>query len=148
MNNRDTQRHNKANKAVQAYLYGKITHDIVSTIKSKNCVSDEPLNTKDEVTDKLLGLVLQSNDKMTNYFGESQSDLNKQICAKYADGQHSKISRAITNNEDIFRVDGVSPYVVSNELLSIYEEYNQLMNEGTWMTLSIFISYSVKMNQH
>ena len=131
MSNRDIQQNNKTKKAVQAYLYGKITHDIVHTVMNNNKTSDE-IGSKDMNSDRLLNLVLQSNQKMTNYFGESQSDMNKLICAKYADGQHSKISRAITNNEDVFRVDGVSPYVVTNELLSIYEEYNNLMHNGTY----------------
>ena len=99
MNNRDTWRNNKANKAVQAYLHGKITHDIVSTVMSNHTSSDQSEGNED-ATDKLLHLVLQSDNKMTNYFGESQSDLNKLICAKYANDQHSKISRAISNNEE------------------------------------------------
>ena len=131
MNNRDSQHNNKTNKAVQAYLYGKITHDIVNTVMSNHTSSDQSDGNEDS-TDKLLHLVLQLNNKMTNYFGESQSDLNKLICVKYADGQHSKISRAISNNEDTFRVDGVSPYVVFNELLSLYEEYNRLLDSGTY----------------
>ena len=128
--NRDSQRNNKANKAVQAYLFGKLTHDIVESIRDTRITNDND-STQSNIKDELLQLVLKTNEKMTNYFGESQSHLNKLICAKYADGQHSKISIAIANNEDmIFSVKGISPYAVTNKLLELYKCFNFIMSDG------------------
>ena len=81
--NRDSRRNNKANKAVQAYLFGKLTHDIVESIRDTRITNDND-STQSNIKDELLQLVLKTNEKMTNFFGESQSDLNKLICAKYS----------------------------------------------------------------
>ena len=125
LRNRDVQRRNKANKAVQACLLSKLATDSIKLLKTKTNFN----NADNENCLNLLELAEETNVMMIDYFCKSQSSINKATCDKYARSQHSLILSAMRNNEPISNVPGISKYVVDENILQAYRDFNNLQSK-------------------
>ena len=120
LKNRDSARTNKANKAVRACLYGKIANDTLECIRK---TGDAAMHSSSA---SLLAVAEKSNQIMIDHFCKSTDNLNKEICYNYASNQHNLILAAMKNNENISEVKCISPYIIDNSLLELYEKFHQL----------------------
>ena len=120
LNNRDTAQTNKANKAVRACLFGKIANDTLE------CIRNSTETTAESSSTSLLAVAERSNRIMIDHFCKSTDNLNKEICYNYASNQHNLILAAMKNNEDISEIKCISPYIIDDNLLEMYEKFHQL----------------------
>ena len=120
LRNRDTQRRNKANKAVQACLLSKLASDSIKMLRNNSAYSP------DRKSLALLSVAETTNKMMTEYFCNSQSSINKMTCEKYANSQHSMIIRALKNNEPLNSVTGISEYVIDEAIIKAYQDFTKL----------------------
>ena len=138
-NNRDNQRTNKANKAVKACLFGKITKDTLSFIQ-RNCPN---LSQQGQVqVNHLLKIANISNDKMVEHFCKSADSISKETCMSYSTGQHNLILQAMKNKENISSVKCISPYVIDSDLLSMCKTFTNLTtSNGKYIYFVFFAIY-------
>lgn len=126
--NRDTQRVNKANKAIQACLYSRIGRDTIKLLISTG-ENDLP----DTRSSQLLQLAQNANQMLHDNFCKTQTSLSKKTCDNYADKQHSIILRAIKNNENIRDVEGISKHILDEDLIKLYAEFRRLSDIGMYL---------------
>ena len=117
LRNRDTQRVNRGNKAIQASLLSKLNNEIIKKLS----VIPVP-SSHDNEKIQLLNLANRTNDMLLQRFNRSQTSINKATCEKYASVQHGLICRAIRYNEDITQVTGLSSYIIDDEIIAAYDE--------------------------
>ena len=120
LRNRDNIRTNRANRAIQACLLGNIANDSISRITLS---SDEDSN---ENNVELLKLVKESSDRMIDSFCSSQTSINRTTCYRYAKEQHNLIRKAFKFNENISDIASISPHVVNDDLIKMYQTLNSM----------------------
>ena len=145
LNNRDLQRTNKANKAVKACLFGKITKDTLTCIQANNSQNTQHENSTIE---SLLNIADSSNDQMINHFCISANSISKESCLAYARGQHSLILGAMRNKETIKSVKSISPYVIDEELITLYDSFHRFLDiNGKTYSIGVFSNYMSHIHQ-
>ena len=124
LNNRDSCRVNKANKAIQACLLGKIHIDTLSHLQRTN---------NGEYEKDMLDFAIRNCEKMTEHFCSSQESISTTSCMQYARNQHRLISKAVKNKEDINNIMSISKYVVDSSLLKVYDQFNKMTSTGKYL---------------
>lgn len=137
LQNRDTQRVNRGNKAIQASLVSQLNVEVLKHLE-KLPMSDSVKYTKT----KLVNLASKTNAMLLERFNKSQTSINKTTCEKYASVQHSLISRAIRYNEDLTQVSGLSSYVIDEDIVSTYNELKTLSQSGK-LPYTVTYSFSI-----
>ena len=122
LKNRDTQRINRANKAVRACLFGKISRDTLHALHRRSPTTDNRTNNQ---VIQLLDIAKNANEKMIENFCISQENVSKDLCDKYATVQHNLIMNAMSNKEDLDSVKSISRFVLDEDRRNMY---NQLYN--------------------
>ena len=125
LGNRDTQRVNKANKAIQACLLGKINNETFDHIQK-----GFP-NASSICSSKLIELAKNSNEKMIHNFCLSQESISKAGCERYASTQHNLITNAFRNKEDVNAVGSISQHIVDKDLLEVYSNLSTIITNET-----------------
>lgn len=120
LKNRDTSRTNKANKAVRACLFGKLTNDTLNHIRTQN------QNSISDATESMLQVAESTNLRMMDHFCKSSDSISKDTCITYANDQHNLIVAAMKNKEDVAKVKCISPYIVDEKLLECYQNLHDL----------------------
>lgn len=135
LKHRDSIRKNRANKAVQACLFSKITKESIRRISTGSSENMSPLRIPqlDNTASSLLSLTLSTNEKTVDNFSSSQNSISKACCSTYAGKQHNLILRAFQNKEDVSSILGISPYILNDEILEMYERFNELDINGMYI---------------
>ena len=117
LRNRDINRKNRANLAVQACLYSKInTSSLTKLEKMLNC----PNSINSESAKKLIEIAQSSNKSMVDCFTRSQNEISKNTCINYANEQFGLFSRGVTNGEQISDNDNFSKHIITGDIVDMY----------------------------
>ena len=129
MGNCDTRRINKANKAIQACLLGKLHLETLNEIQKTG--NNQPEN-------EIIKFAKKNCEMMTNHFFSSQESICKATCERYANNQHMLISRAVKNKEDLKSVMSISKYIVDDSLLKVYGDFHEMVTSSKCYLYHIF----------
>ena len=117
--NRDIQRTNNANKAVQGCLYSNINTNCIDKLlaNEKNKNTEEKMSST-QIVD-ILKVAKDSNIASKRLFMQSQNSVSKTNCTNYAAIQFRQLSRMVENGEDTDSVKSISKSVVDKHMIDM-----------------------------
>lgn len=117
--NRDIQRSNNANKAVQGCLYADINTNCIDKLlaNEKNKNTEEKMSST-QVVD-MLKIAKDSNIASKRLFVQSQNSVAKRNCTTYASIQFRQLNRMVENGENTDIVKSISKSVVDKHMIDM-----------------------------
>ena len=117
--NRDIQRSNNANKAVQGCLYADIHTKCIDKLlaNEKNKNTEEKMSST-QVVD-MLKIAKDSNIASKRLFVQSQNSVAKRNCTTYASIQFRQLNRMVENGENTDIVKSISKSVVDKHMIDM-----------------------------
>ena len=75
-----------------------------------------------------------SSKMMMDQFCRNADTINKNACLAYTTNQHNLILKAMENKENISDIKCISPYVIDDDLLKIYESFDNFSKSNSKFT--------------
>ena len=118
--NRDIQRSNNANKAVQGCLYADINTNCIDKLlaNEKNKNTEEKMSSTHQVVD-MLKIAKDSNIASKRLFVQSQNSVAKRNCTTYASIQFRQLNRMAENGENTDIVKSIFKSVVDKDMIDM-----------------------------
>ena len=127
--NRDINRKNRANLAVQACLYSKLNTSSLTKLKEVLTVEN---SSNPDAVNRLISVAEATSKSMVDLFTSSQNEISKRACLSYANEQFSQIRNGYANGESMESNESVSKHIVTPEILQMYKTMEENVSDGKY----------------
>ena len=120
--NRDQQRCNNDNSAVQGCVYSDLNNKCIDVLMQdvREESPDKKLSKQQIIN--ILKVAKTSNKNSRELLVKSQTSISNRVCSDYATEQFNQMHSMTKNNESIHEVNSISEFIVKDSMVNLTKE--------------------------